>query len=152
MDHGLELIIPRLEILEIEVCNMIYNPGNIGKRIFFNSVLSWKYWKFVFSIFLISWKYWKYDVCWFFWFFQKRRAPKFHAGCTDGWAEISHMRPIQGQKQKLCFTLFSHYFRIIFIFLGIWYFVYAQYRNDITNVMQGFHALSRVYNNPAPGR
>ena len=34
MDHGLELIIPILEILEIEVCNIIYNPGNIGKRFF----------------------------------------------------------------------------------------------------------------------
>ena len=34
MDHDLELIIARLEILEIEVCNIIYNPGNIGKRIF----------------------------------------------------------------------------------------------------------------------
>ena len=34
MDHGLELIIPILEILEIEVCNILYNPGNIGKHIF----------------------------------------------------------------------------------------------------------------------
>ena len=34
MDHDLELIIARLEILEIEVCNIIYGPGNIGKRIF----------------------------------------------------------------------------------------------------------------------
>ena len=34
MEHDLELIIPRLEILEIEVCNIIYNPGNIGKRTF----------------------------------------------------------------------------------------------------------------------
>ena len=34
MDHGLELIIARLEILEIEVCNILQNPGNIGKRIF----------------------------------------------------------------------------------------------------------------------
>ena len=34
MDHGLELFIPILEILEIEVCNILYNPGNIGKRIF----------------------------------------------------------------------------------------------------------------------
>ena len=33
MDHGLELIIPRLEILEIEVFNILQNPGNIGKRI-----------------------------------------------------------------------------------------------------------------------
>ena len=30
MEHGLELIIARLEILEIEVCNIIHNPGNIG--------------------------------------------------------------------------------------------------------------------------
>ena len=37
MDHGLELIIPHLEILEIEVCNIIYNPGNIGKRFFYFS-------------------------------------------------------------------------------------------------------------------
>ena len=34
MEHGLELIIPILEILEIEVCNILYNPGNIGKQIF----------------------------------------------------------------------------------------------------------------------
>ena len=48
MEHGLELIIARLEILEIEVCNISYKPrdignlsfstssypGNIGKRIF----------------------------------------------------------------------------------------------------------------------
>ena len=37
MEHGLELIIARLEILEIGVCNIIYNPGNIGKRIFLSS-------------------------------------------------------------------------------------------------------------------
>ena len=55
MDHGLELISPILEILEIWVCNILQNPGNIGKRIFPNfyylgiigsydpySVLSWK--------------------------------------------------------------------------------------------------------------
>ena len=34
MEHGLELIIARLEILEIEVCNIIYNPGNIGNHSF----------------------------------------------------------------------------------------------------------------------
>ena len=34
MEHDLELISPRLEILEIEVFNIIYNPGNIGKRTF----------------------------------------------------------------------------------------------------------------------
>ena len=34
MEHDLELIIARLEILEIEVCNILQNPGNTGKRIF----------------------------------------------------------------------------------------------------------------------
>ena len=34
MGHGLESIIPILEILEIEVSNILYNPGNIGKRMF----------------------------------------------------------------------------------------------------------------------
>ena len=34
MDHDLELIIPILEILEIEVFNIIYNPGNIGNWMF----------------------------------------------------------------------------------------------------------------------
>ena len=63
---------------------------------------SWNYWKFEFSMFLISWKYCKYDVYVLWWFvYKKRRAPKFHAEPTDGWAEISHMRPIQGQKLKL---------------------------------------------------
>ena len=34
MEHGLELIIARLEILEIEVCNIIYKPRDIGKLSF----------------------------------------------------------------------------------------------------------------------
>ena len=34
MEHDLELIIRRLEILEIEVCNILHNPGNVGKRTF----------------------------------------------------------------------------------------------------------------------
>ena len=34
MEHDLESISPRLEILEIEVFNIIYNPGNIGNWIF----------------------------------------------------------------------------------------------------------------------
>ena len=33
MEHDLELFIPRLEILEIEVCNILHNPGHIGKWI-----------------------------------------------------------------------------------------------------------------------
>ena len=38
MDHGLELISPGLEILEIEVSNILYDPGNIG-----NLSLDWGY-------------------------------------------------------------------------------------------------------------
>ena len=34
MEHNLELLSPILEILEIGVCNIIQNPGNIGKRFF----------------------------------------------------------------------------------------------------------------------
>ena len=34
MEHDLELIIARLEILEIGVCNIIHNPGNIGNLSF----------------------------------------------------------------------------------------------------------------------
>ena len=57
MDHGLELIIPRLEIWEIEVCNILQNPGNIGKRIFRISHIL-ENWKTHFFNFLLSWKYW----------------------------------------------------------------------------------------------
>ena len=34
MDHGLGIISPILEILEIEVCNIIYKPRDIGNLIF----------------------------------------------------------------------------------------------------------------------
>ena len=34
MEHDLEIIIARLEILQIGVCNILQNPGNIGKRMF----------------------------------------------------------------------------------------------------------------------
>ena len=57
MEHDGELIIPILEILEIEVCNILYNPGNIGNGCF-SFLISWKYWKTYFFNFLISWKYW----------------------------------------------------------------------------------------------
>ena len=35
MEHDLELFSPILEILDIGVCNIIYNPGNIEKNGFF---------------------------------------------------------------------------------------------------------------------
>ena len=37
MEHDLELIIPILEILEIEVCNILHRPGNIGNLSFSTS-------------------------------------------------------------------------------------------------------------------
>ena len=36
MAHDLESIIPILEVLEIEVSNILYYPGNIGKHVFSN--------------------------------------------------------------------------------------------------------------------
>ena len=61
MEHGLELIIARLEILEIEVCNILQNPGNIGNLSFSIFLDAWKYWKSDFSVFLDAWKYWKLE-------------------------------------------------------------------------------------------
>ena len=57
MEHGLELIIARLEILEIEVCNIIHNPGNIGNFRFSIFLDAWKYWKSDFFVFWDAWKY-----------------------------------------------------------------------------------------------
>ena len=57
MEHGLELIIARLEILEIEVCNILQNPGNIGNFSFSIFLDAWKYWKSYFSVFWDAWKY-----------------------------------------------------------------------------------------------
>ena len=161
MDHDWELMIPILEILEIEVSNVLCNPGTFGNRIFaifsypgntgggraappvrfsrlglcskhcpwnFVTYLIWQHRFCVFLIFLMfcytgntgggraapgvrlrgAWIIFGtcflefpdiLEICCFYIldFFQKRCAPKFHAGCTDGWAEISHMRPIQAK-------------------------------------------------------
>ena len=51
MEHELELIIARLEILEIEVCNIIYNPGNTGKRIVLTQSYPGNIGKWIFSKF-----------------------------------------------------------------------------------------------------
>ena len=82
MDHGLELITARLEILEIGVCNILQNPGkriflirsypgNIGKLIFLNFSYPGNIGKRFFSTSsypgnigsydpysVLSWKYW----------------------------------------------------------------------------------------------
>ena len=101
MEHDLESIIARLEILEIGVCNIIHNPGNIGNHSFSRFWTPGDIGNLFFSIFRISWKYWKYICSCFLGFLQKRRAPKFHAEWSSFRGEISHMRPIQGQKLKL---------------------------------------------------
>ena len=57
MDHGLELISPILDILEIEAFNILYDRGNSGKTRFLYFLISWKYLKSEFFNFLLSWKY-----------------------------------------------------------------------------------------------
>ena len=56
MDPELEFIIPILEILEIEVSNILYNPGNVGKLTFLVSHIL-EILEICFFYFLISWKY-----------------------------------------------------------------------------------------------
>jgi len=73
----------------------------------------------------------------FFVIFTKRRAPNFHAPWSGFHAEISHIRPIQGQKLKLFEVLISYCFLYYFHILGIWYLIYAKYGN-------GFHNFSRI--------
>ena len=51
MEHNLELSIPILEILEIEVCNILQNPGNIGKQIVLIQSYPGNLGKPIFSIF-----------------------------------------------------------------------------------------------------
>ena len=51
MEHGLELIIARLEILEIEVCNIIYKPRDIGNLSFSTSSYPGNIGNLIFPIF-----------------------------------------------------------------------------------------------------
>ena len=57
MEHGLELISPILEILEIEVSNILYNPGNIENHSLSNFYHLGDIGEYF--LFLLSWKYWK---------------------------------------------------------------------------------------------
>ena len=106
MEHGLELIIARLEILEIGVCNILHNPGNIGKRIFsfgpILEILEIGFFQFPHILEML-------EICSFLYFaiLQKRRAPKFHAEWSGFRGEISHMSPIQARKLKLLQTPIS---------------------------------------------
>ena len=100
MEHDLELIIPRLEILEIEVCNIIYNPGNIGNLSF---SIFWTPGNIGNLFFPFSGYPGNIGNIIFLDFrdFYKKGAPKFHAEWSNFRGEISHMRPIQAQKLKL---------------------------------------------------
>ena len=106
MEHGLELITARLEILEIEVCNILQNPGNIGNLILLIQSYPENIGKWIFSKFPYPGNIGNM----FFYilgFLQKRRAPKFHAEWSGFRGEISHMRSIQGRKLKLFQTPIS---------------------------------------------
>ena len=107
MDHGLELFIPILEILEIEVCNIFQNPGNIGKRIFLIQSYPGNIGNLIFPIFPYPGNIGNMMFFYILGFFQKRRAPKFHAEWSGFRGEISHLRLIQGQKLKLFQTSIS---------------------------------------------
>ena len=101
MEHDLELIIRRLEILEIEVCNILQNPGNIGN---FSFLYFWTPGNIGNLFFPFSGYPGNIGNIFFleFWdFLQKRRAPKVHAEWCNFHGEISHMRPIQARKLKL---------------------------------------------------
>ena len=101
MDHDLELTIPILEILEIGLFwfSGILEILEIG---FFYFLISWKYGRRAggsMGCVVLPWIVFGtcflefpdileiLEICFFsnlVVFFQKRRAPKFHAGCTDG--------------------------------------------------------------------
>ena len=107
MEHGLELIIARLEILEIEVCNIIYKPRDIGNLIFSTSSYPGNIGNFIFPIFPYPGNIGNMTFLDFLGSSKKRRAPKFHAEWSGFRGEISHMRPIQARKLKLFQTPIS---------------------------------------------
>ena len=74
MEHGFELIIARLEILQIDVCNILQNPGNIGKRTFLIQSYPGNIGNLIFPIFPYPGNIVFLD---FLYFNKKRRAPKF---------------------------------------------------------------------------
>ena len=108
MDHGLGIISSRLEILEIEVCNILHKPGNIGKRTFLIQSYPGNIGKLIFLFSGHPGNIGNMIFIDFWYFLQKRRAPKFHAEWSNFHAEISHLRPIQGQKLKLFQTPISN--------------------------------------------
>ena len=133
MEHDLELIIARLEILEIEVCNILQNPGNIGKRIFWLSPILeiLENWFFYFSHILEI-----LEICFFyiFGFFPKKTPAEISCRTHRRMSRDLSYETDSGPKTKtgfhIVFRLFSHYFNIFWI----WYLFYAHYRNDITKL------------------
>ena len=140
MDHGLKLLIPCLEILEIEVCNILYNPGNIGKQ----TVSVFCYPGNIGNLFFHFPDILEILEIWFFCilgFSQKktraeisrrmhRRMSRDLSYETDSWPKTK--------------TVFSQCFYVVHHFHIFWdvVFFYAQYRNDISTsaVIQSTHA------------
>ena len=71
MDHGLELIIARLEILEIEVCNILFKPRDIGNLSFSTSSYPGNIGNLIFPIFPYPGNIGKCVVS-IFWIFPKK--------------------------------------------------------------------------------
>ena len=100
MEHDLELIIARLEILEVEVCNIIYNPRYIGKQIFLIQSYPGNIGKRIFSNFPYPGNIGNM-IFLYFWEFSKKDARRNFTQNGPVFAVRSHMRPIQGKKLKL---------------------------------------------------
>ena len=71
MEHGLELIIARLEILEIEVCNIIYKPRDIGNLSFSTSSYPGNMGNLIFPVFQYPGNI-GYMIFLIFWIFTKK--------------------------------------------------------------------------------
>ena len=100
---------PILEILEIEVFNILYKPGEYWKSEFLNFLLSWKYWKTDFLNLLISWKYWKTDFLYFLisWTYWKSDFSNFVLSGKYWKSQFSNFL-ISWKYMDIGFSIFAH--------------------------------------------
>ena len=101
MDHRLEFIMPVLEILEIEVSNILYNPRNTDGAWAAPRARARGGFDYLWNMCPGMFGYPANMMFMHFLIFTKKHAPKFHAEPRRSRAEISHMRPIQARKLKL---------------------------------------------------
>ena len=80
-----------------------WDPDNIGKR---SMLIAWEPGNTGKRSILITWELGNTEILTLGYLYKKRRAPKNDEDSSDFRAEISHMRPIQGQKLKLFITPF----------------------------------------------